>query len=338
MKKWFAQLATWFFLLNSVSVAMAAESTVWLAGDDPVVQAQKHKSEPADYMDLFKADSPWPNATRRVAAFKISMQFALRSSEEQLTTLIDDLRRRHIALAIEMGLISGPGPNQCGMNIEGYSSPTGPENAAKRIKAHGGQLDYVAMDEPVWFGHHFGEGSGRLAGKRGCQYSLPELVDKIAPQIEMLRRYFPNIRVGDIEPISSKWGGKSSIDDFVAFDELLRKRLSNTPVFFHADIAWAIPGWKPLLEDAAGRLRRDGIRIGVICDGDETVGTNEAWVRQALERCSEVQSDPRIDPDDLIVQSWEKLPTRMLPESDPGSLTFEALQVSRAGQNRGEGR
>jgi len=65
----------------------------------------------------------------------------------------------------------------------------------------------------------------------------------------------------------------------------------------------------------------------VICDGDEDVGGDEAWVRQALQRCQAVTAGPRTPPDDLIVQTWETLPTRMLPETDPGSLTYEARQV-----------
>jgi hypothetical protein len=42
------------------------------SGDDPVVQAQKHKQTPADYMDLFRPDSARSHASQRVAAFKIS--------------------------------------------------------------------------------------------------------------------------------------------------------------------------------------------------------------------------------------------------------------------------
>jgi hypothetical protein len=37
---------------------------LWLSGDDPVVQAQKHKQTPADYMDLFRPDSAWSHDLR----------------------------------------------------------------------------------------------------------------------------------------------------------------------------------------------------------------------------------------------------------------------------------
>jgi hypothetical protein len=99
------------------------------------------------------------------------------------------------------------------------------------------------------------------------------------------------------------------------------------PAFVHTDMAWAIPGWQPLLENLATRLHANGIRVGVICDGDANVGGDEAWVRQALQRCHTTLTDPSVRPDDLVVQTWEPLPTKMLPETDPGALTYEAVQV-----------
>jgi hypothetical protein len=171
---------------------------LWLSGDDPVVQAQKHKQTPADYMDLFRPDSAWSHASQRVAAFKISHQFALRASDQQLATLIGDLRRRHIALAIELGVLEGS--SRCGVGVEGYEMPAAVETAAIRIKKAGGQLDYVAFDEPVWHGH---EGKGLTgAGRTFCSDSIADLVDQIVPKIVILHSYFPNAAFGDIDPVS----------------------------------------------------------------------------------------------------------------------------------------
>ena len=101
------------------------------------------------------------------------------------------------------------------------------------------------------------------------------------------------------------------------------------PAFVHTNMAWAIPAWQPLLENLATRLHASGMRVGVICDGDANVGGNEAWVSQALQRCRAVDADPKIKPEDFIVQSWEPLPTKMLPETDRGALTYEVDTVSK---------
>jgi hypothetical protein len=159
-----------------------------------------------------------------------------------------------------------------------------------------------------------------------------------ATKIVVLRRYFPDIGIGDIEPVNSRQPrGPQSIEDVLTFETLLRRKTGNAPVFVHADVAWASPGWQPLLQTLATRLHASGVRFGVICDGDAASGSNEAWIAQALQRCRQVAADPRTRPDDLLAQTWEPLPTKMLPESDPGSLTAEALELEafrRDGQDR----
>jgi hypothetical protein len=309
--------------------AATAAPAIWLCGDDPVVQAQKHKQTPADYMDLFKPDSPWPNAAKSVTAFKISHQFALRATDEQLTTLINDLKRRHIALAIELGpLVGSP---RCGMGVEGYGMPAAVETAAIRIQKHGGQLDYIAFDEPVWHGH---EGKGRTGrGDIFCSDAIPSLVDQIVPKLAILHKYFPNAVIGDIDPVHGQH--PEVVQDVVEFFDLLNQKSPVKLSFFHADIAWQAPGWRPYLQNLSAALHQRGIRVGIICDGgaSEVKGnearTNNEWVRTAIQRCQDLARDPKIRPDEFIVQSWEPLPTKMLPETEPGSLTYEVNAVSK---------
>lgn len=304
-------------------------TAIWLSGVDPEAQKARHVTEPADYMDLFKPDAPWEKAASGLAVFKVGTRFVLHADDPELKTVIDDLKRRHIAFAVELGVLESGGPGTCGYGVEGYGNPTAVDSVAKRVKALGGEINYVAMDEPVWFGHILIKAA--KGGGIGCQYSVPEVAEKVAAKIALLRRYFPDIKIGDIEPVSARApGGPQSIDDILTFDDLLRQKTGVAPVFVHADMAWAVQGWQPLLETLASRLRTSGVRFGVICDGDRTAGGNEAWVEQALERCGTVAANSRTRPEDFIVQSWEPLPTRMLPETDPGSLTYEVLHVPSA--------
>lgn len=316
-------LLSLFLAARTARADGGASPQIWLGGEDPVVQGDKHKDQPADYLDLFKPGAPWPTAQSGLAAFKISTQLVMRGTDEQLQTVIDGLKARHIPLAIEMGLVPMGGPEDCGFATEGYSKPLIPEFVAKRILKLGGRIDYVAMDEPVWYGHITDQGHGHPT----CRYSIPELVDLIAPRIAVLRKYFPDIQVGDIDPVNSRRGGPGSIDDIMAFVDQLRQKTGTAPAFVHADVMWKADGWQPLLEDLAARLHREGIPVGVICDGDTDAGSNEDWVSQALQRGQTCVEDPQIKPDTLIVQSWEPLPTRMMPETDPGSLTYEVKQI-----------
>jgi len=313
-------------LTLSSAAAPALAANVWLIGVDPVTQAARHATEPADYMDLFKPDAPWKKAASGLAAFKFGTRFVLQSDDAELKTVIDDLKRRRIAFAVELGVLESHGPGSCGYGVEGYGRPDTVESVAKRVKALGGQIDYIAMDEPVWFGHVVDK-LAKTSG-RGCRYDIPEVADMAAAKIAVLRRYFPDIKIGDIEPITARAsGGPQYVEDVLTFENLLRRKTGAAPAFVHVDMAWTFQGWQALLETLATRVHAGGARFGVICDGDVNAGGNEAWVAQALQRCRQVAADPKTRPDDFIAQSWEPLPTRMLPETDPGAMTFEALRL-----------
>jgi hypothetical protein len=129
-----------------------------------------------------------------------------------------------------------------------------------------------------------------------------------------------------LQPRNGKWGGPQSIADTIAFVDLLRQKTGGAPTFVHADIAWNT-SWSPLLENLATQLHARRMRVGIICDGDANAGGDAAWVAQALQRCRAIAANGKVKPDDYIVQSREPLPTKMLPETHPGTLTYEAKQA-----------
>jgi hypothetical protein len=300
----------------------AASPQIWLCGEDPAVQQAKHRDQPADYMDLFGSTAGWPVAAARLKVFKLSTQMVLRGNDEQLKTIIDGLKRDGIGLAVELGVLVGS--SRCGFGVEGYASATGVESVCRRIKKFGGTLDYVAMDEPVWFGHV-------AKGGTRCRDSIADLAEQAAPKLMLLRQYFPNVQIGDIEPVSTSPSAMSMdnrfVDDLMEFISLVEQKSGVKLAFLHADVAWTT-NYQPVLAMMANRAHARGMRFGLICDGDVNAGGDEAWVRQAIQRRRTVAANPRTMPDDLIVQSWEPLPTRMLPETNPGALTFEVKQLA----------
>jgi hypothetical protein len=63
------------------------------------------------------------------------------------------------------------------------------------------------------------------------------------------------------------------------------------------------------------------MQLGVICDGDSVDASDEAWINHATDRYRLVAGNPAIRPDDFVFQSWSTHPTRLVPDSDPQSLT-----------------
>ncbi len=310
----------------SQSQAGASERQLWIGGISPFMQRHRKIDNPSDWMAMLEPNAPWPVSSAHMAYFKMPSQAVEGSTDEEMHTIIEGLRRRHIGLAIEMGLLLD-GPNGCGHGLEGMGALHEPENVIKRMKALGGTIDAVSMDEPVIFGRL------KLKGERdntpGCQYPVATLVDQVAPKIEQLREAFPNIRVGDIEAIGGGASGARGMEDILAFETQLHQRTHGfAPAFVHADMQWNDVGVVPQADRLGRRMHALGIRVGVICDGGgPTIKDSNSWVNNAVQRCAGLAADPNFAPDDLIAQTWETLPTKMLPENAPGTMTNEAKRL-----------
>lgn len=152
----------------------------------------------SDYFELFKPDAAWSKSAQHIKVFMINGGLLLRQSDDEAKAVFADLKRRHIALAIEMGLLSGKGPDgkvqECGVGVEGFGSPDAAKVIANRIQRNGGELVYIAMDEPLWYGHHFN-------GKNGCQWPMERVAQDMVSRIADIRAEFPNVQIGDVEPI-----------------------------------------------------------------------------------------------------------------------------------------
>ncbi len=299
---------------------------IWIGGISPFMQRHRKIDNPSDWMAMFEPNAPWPVASAHMAYFKMPSQAIEGSTDEEMHIVIDGLRRRHIGLAIEMGLLLD-GPNGCGHGFEGMGAAHEPENVIRRMKALGGTIDAVTMDEPVIFGRL------KLKGERdntpGCQYPVATMVDQIVPKIEQLREAFPNIRVGDIEAVGGGASGARGMEDILAFETQLHQRTHGfAPAFVHADMQWSDVGVVPQADRLSRRMHALGIRVGVICDGGgPTIKDSNAWVNNGVQRCAALAADPNFQPDDLLAQTWETLPTKMLPENAPGTMTGEAKRL-----------
>ena len=67
-------------------------------------------------------------------------------------------------------------------------------------------------------------------------------------------------------------------------------------------------------------LRAKKIRFGVIINGDPHASSDSGWTNAAMNHLQQIVDLDRLDPDDIVFQSWDDRPTRVLPESQPGTL------------------
>jgi hypothetical protein len=308
----------------------AAESPqVWLRGVDPIVRPLLGPNSTSDFMDLFDPKAAWSEAASQVKVFLTSTQFfsGVRAGgvernvpDQMLTRMFEDLKRRHIALAVEALMLS-PGDGECGVGVEGYSAPGQMLAIAKRIKALGGTLSYVAMDGPLMGGHFY-------SGPRACHSPVEAIAREVAEKVRQIRTVFPDVKVGDVEPVgvTEPAGWANSI---IAWNQAYKAAVGEPLAFLHCDMQWRGP-WQEQLRKLEAQLRADGTRIGVIYNGFGADKTDEEWVQHAEDHFNTLERNASLVPDVAIIQTWDRHPARFLPETQPGTLTYLVGRYLRA--------
>ena len=298
-------------LVLQMNSSATAESTrdIWLA---PLDQDHSNGSIGArDFAALFRPDAPWSDVANRVTVFKLYPFFTARSSDEELTAVITDLRRRGIALALEARVLTD----------EAACKGDGGANTIKlllRLKRLGADLRYLAMDEPM---KHW-----RFV-RSNCRVPLDAIARNIAANVRRFKAVFPEMKVGDIEPVGEFKEDPNLASDILEFLIACQESIGEPIAFFHSDVIWHSP-WLALNRRLERMLQGAGIRFGMIYNGTDRAVSDEQWANEAVSHFEEFEAEGQ-KPDAAIFQSWAAHPTRVLPESDHMSLTGIALRYLR---------
>ena len=311
------------WLVLATAPARAAE--YWLSGVDPVVQRLTHRQVMQDYMDLLSDPDAWRASAAKVSVFKVSAQFVLFGEPDMIRRVFNGMHARHIKMAVELGSVVRLDP--CGGG-EGYAPQDMADKMGKKLRALGVKLDDMALDEPVWFGHEITTGMTPLH-QPFCAYPLKVVAQRSAMSVKAMRQYFPNVQVGIIDVVSTGLVPPAQLArDEGEYASLLQDQIGARLAFFHADVAWKT-NWRVALPLVKRQMQARRIPFGIIIGGSPNQRTNEAWVDVALQRLKAVEADPAMRPDQIVAQSWQNLPTHMLPETQPGTETYLLLQAER---------
>jgi len=290
--------------LPGMGVANSAE--IWFAPMDSFVRPEAGYGGSADYMALFQTQSD-ELVRFRVAVFKVYAQFVQWAKDDELRRVFTELKRLHIALAMEAGMLTAS--ERCGHGVEGYGGD-GAAKLATRIEQLGGDLAYIAMDEPMFYGHHF-------SGGNACHASLADIARDAATNLTAVKAVFRQLRAGDIEPVGPS-PDDALVQDYARWADTFRATTGEPFAFVHADVQWK-EDWRHPLKKLAVVLGERKIPLGVIYNGGGD--SDEAWVAQAEAHYRVVEDYSEIAPDQVVFQSWEARPSHLLPDTDPGALT-----------------
>jgi hypothetical protein len=303
-------------LTVTILLPLSAHADVWFAAVDSYSQPTNPAG--SEFMRLFSPAADWNAAAAKVQVVKVSTQFLHQAKDAEVSALIHSLQDRHIKLGME-GLLLVES-ERCGRGVESYGGAGAIQAIANRVKRLGGTISYVSMDEPVWFGNY-------MSGPRNCQDSIEDLASQMAPNVRSLKAAFPEIQFGDTEPINAKSVGR--IAAVLQFVRAFKVATGEQIKFVHADIIWQ-QDWRPQVLEWKAKLHSEGIRFGVIFDGDPEDRTDLAWTERAVQRYRAVSADPAIRPDDAIFQSWNQRPSHFLPDTQSGTLTSVVVDALKA--------
>src|ERR1022692_468946 len=298
-------------LIVATSILLPAQQTVWFtplpASTHPVGYFGS-----TDYLRLFSPTAPWQQAASRVQVFKVYGDGVDALSDPDLRNLLADLKRRHIALALEWPVLSS---STCGTGIEGFGGSLVP--VAKRIKSLGGTLTYVTMQQPFQWGSLY-------KGAHSCQWSARQVATNAIMQITQAKRVFPKLRVGDSMAVPPfREAGSDWVTQFGIWFDTWRMLAGERLAFFQVDVDWTVPNWEAAVRAVRPVAAQHGIPFGMVYNGFLTNETDSAWMMAAENHFVDYEvRGGNAAPDQVNFQSWNPHPTHVLPETDPTAFTY----------------
>eukprot|EP00026_Physarum_polycephalum_P002727 Phypoly_transcript_02735.p1 GENE.Phypoly_transcript_02735~~Phypoly_transcript_02735.p1 ORF type:complete len:433 (-),score=35.04 Phypoly_transcript_02735:114-1412(-) len=291
--------------------AQVATPALWYSPNPPA----------PDYFEHFTSSQQLWTSAAKVDVFIFPTSLLSLSSFSDLSRMVIFLTKRNIHIALAHGPLIAPADHSCGNNashnVEGFGGPLEATSAAVRLKGLGASLAYVALDEPLYYGHCY---SGQLA----CHFPISTIVSQIAQSVAIFKSYYPHVIIGDMEPIDSyasqcnphNW--QSDIINYVNS----YKEVTGLPLaFFQDDPYWpTFFEYRPALLQVLANLQ---VPYGMIFTGDNAQGSDAAWMAAA-------QSNIRLYflshnltvPTIAAVESWNEWPAYMLPDSNSSRLSY----------------
>jgi hypothetical protein len=269
---------------------------------------------PADYWDLFQPGAVWSKAAK-INEFGVSARLITDSPDDKLRQAFQYLKAHNIKLRIGILSLKGSNdPNGPGHGVEGFAAnPPGEALlVAKRVKSLGGVVDFVDLDEPLWYGHYYSE-------KNAIHAPIADLARQAGATIRAVRTIFPSAKYGEAEPVQgipdAVW--RSDMQEwFSALQAAAGQPLSS----FFIDIQWDLP-MRQRISGVIDLLAKSKIGCGIIFNGYGAAGSDATWVRSGEEHIQVYNSLFARSPIVVSISSWNPNPTRILPSSSPTALT-----------------
>lgn len=287
-------------VLMSISAsALAASSTpqIWFAPNTSAFLADRD------------VDSKWADSRKHVSVYKFYYQQVVQDSPEVLKKKLDFLKANNIKVAVEWPALTWV-ENGPGYKVEGFAPKGMSKLIVSKIKNAGGNLDYVAMDEVLFFGTYYKK------GKNTPNLSVDDNAKNVANNMKEVWSIFPNAKVGDIEPIDQIRENREEL--LSQWISSYKKATGKNLDFIHDDVVWG-EDWVKTIRLGQELASKNGIRFGVIYNAGQGRGPDYAWMMTARKNINKYINSKLPVPEDIVFQSWNKNPINIDNDKSPQS-------------------
>jgi hypothetical protein len=284
---------------------------VWLA-PLPWMSDRIDPEGSVDFMSLFTDQATdWSATAANVSVIKLYgewVQFV--ATKADLQAIFTFANSHNMKVALETGPLN-PGSNGCGVNVESFADSGFPQMATNILSA-GGTLAYIDMDEPYYF-------ASMYTGANACNWSASQVAQGIQSFIAQAKSYFPNVVVGEVEPIVP-----SSVSIYETWLSTYKQLTGAAIPYFKTDVNWGDSAWPTEVKALETYVKGQGSQFGIIYTGNDPT-TDAAWDSNLESFVNQYEGTGGVGgkPDIVTFQSWTAMPDHVLPQE--GNTFLSAL-------------
>src|SRR5665213_3568684 len=269
---------------------------------------------PVDILNMWTDDAPWQTAASKVKVL-VLVDWWIRqvATTAQVTQIVQFAARHHMKLDLDVEPVATFPTDNCGYG-EGYATQGQVASAVQILASVGARLDWIAMDEPVYFGSYATDPSK-------CQLPITEVVRRTALIMTEALAVYPHVRIMEIEPLGIAETPTWRADE-TAFHIGMSQQLGTAVQIMQADVQWNSTGWQQQILDWHSYLRERNLGFGLIFNGSDQAASDADWINTAVNNIEVVEGQLHVIPDEVLFTTWNAYPRYNMPETSPTALTW----------------
>jgi hypothetical protein len=273
-----------------------------------------------DYEALFNRVVSWPLVLAHTKVMGFSVPWLLAVSDQTLRRAVRFLNAHAVLIEVEAPALQAT--RACGSGIEGYvpaglSVRTVTLYYLRRLKALGGRVAFINLDEPYYYGTVTNEPGA-------CHFPVATTAREVARFAALVATIYPRAQVGDVEPLEPVLPGSYAPDAVAAIGRwhaAYRLAAGRGFPYFFADNDFDDPAWVATAMKMERLAHQERSQFGMIYTGDAQDQTDAQWAAQTVQRARAFAAANHGQADYVLFESWETHPRHVLPETDPTTFT-----------------